>query len=360
LLLFSLAGEQLLPLKAVRWLLIPNSLSLAAYREYNSIGTQEGQRMRQEDNYAESRMTRMRYRSYEEVREKLAQAQQKHPDIATVETIGKSYLQRPIEVIRISSSDKDVPRVLFVGGIHGLEKVGVEMVIRLMDRLLEGHGTDQRITTMLEQRQVWLVPVLNPDGYATSRRKNARGVDLNRNFAVGFSSPGSASRWRLWPFYAGPSPYSEPETRAIKDLTARVPFSIALSFHSFGGLINFPYGHTRTPAKDNKLFRAISQEMRKRQPHEKYAARQLSWLYKPKGSLEDDLYEHGGTLAFLIEMMRWFPRLMRPTVFWRRFSWFNPSETELASHLENNVEPALYLVEIAADPWAVLGSGGIS
>jgi hypothetical protein len=295
------------------------------------------------------------YLTYDELREKLSQEAEAHPDIAKVQVIGKSCLGRPIEAVRLSSSGTEVPKVLFVGGTHGLEKVGVAMVIRLLDELVEGYVTDQRITSMLRQGEAWLVPVLNPDGYAASKRKNARGVDLNRNFGVGFSD-GGAARWKFWPFYRGPSPYSEPETRAIKDLTSNVHFSIAVSFHSFGGLINFPYGYTREPSEDDELFRAISEEMRKRQPNEKYAARQLSWLYRPSGCLEDALYENGRTLAFLIEIMRWFPRFLRPDVLLNRVSWFNPKESELSWHLDNNIELALYLLQIAGDPRRVLRS----
>ena len=87
--------------------------------------------------------------------------------------------------------------------MHGLEKVAVAMVLRLLDVLYDGFGVDQRITSMLEKVHVWLVPVLNPDGYVTSTRKNARGVDLNRNFGVSFADKGLAkTEW--WPFYGGP------------------------------------------------------------------------------------------------------------------------------------------------------------
>ena len=87
----------------------------------------------------------------------------------------------------ISGSSNCSPKALFVGGIHGNEKVGVYMVLRLIEVLLNGYGDDRRVKNLVDQREIWFIPVLNPDGYVASRRKNARGVDLNRNFETAFS-----------------------------------------------------------------------------------------------------------------------------------------------------------------------------
>lgn len=270
------------------------------------------------------------------------------PALVRLETIGHSHQGRPILAVRLAAGPSE-RRILFVGGIHGLERVGVAMVLHLLGTLLRGYGGDPRITSLLGRVEVWGVPLANPDGYAAGRRPNARGVDLNRNFGVGFATSPLAT-WRRWPFYGGPSPYSEPESQALKAFAERQRFAIALSFHSFGGLINYPYGHTRRPPPDAPLLRAIAQEMRRRQPYERYAVRPLSWLYCPRGCLEDDLYESDGTLAFLLEMMPYFPRLLRPAMLWHRAAWFNAEAGELAHHLGNNLEPALYLIELAADP----------
>jgi len=297
----------------------------------------------------------MFYYSFEKIGQRLAEIRNAHSDIVALDTIGKSFEQRPIPAVRIAGSADHPPKALFVGGIHGNEKVGVHMVLRLIEVLVSGYRNDQRIRSLVGRREIWLVPLLNPDGYVKSSRRNARGVDLNRNFETAFAERGPLGRLKAWPFYAGPFPYSEPETQSIRSLVEQIDFSVALSFHSFGGLIGYPYGYSRKRPKDFELLKAIAEKMRSRQPFEKYAPRQQSWLYLPRGCLEDEMYEKKGTLAFLIEIMRYARLLTKPSVLPRPFLWFNPTETELPKHLENNVGPALYLLEIASDPRGLLG-----
>jgi len=291
----------------------------------------------------------MPYQSYDAIWRTLSRIAAEHPDVVTLETIGESCEQRPIPAVRVCGDESSAPKALFVGGIHGNEKVGVAAVLRLIEVLALGYRSAPKVRGLVNHREAWLVPVINPDGYERSRRRNARGVDLNRNFAAAFARRGLLNRWRAWPFYSGPFPYSEPETQALQSLTRRIDFAVALSFHSFGGLICFPYAHSAKKAGDYGLLKMVAEEMRRRQPFERYALRQLSWLYSPRGSLEDELYERCGTVAFLIEIMRYRRALAKPGVWLKPFYWFNPTETELPRHLENNIAPALYLLEIASD-----------
>lgn len=290
-----------------------------------------------------------RYLEYEEILEYLLEQQVAHPQIARLEEIGRSCSDRPIMAVRISGADDQAPAVLFVGGIHGNERIGVMMVLRLIEELLGRYESDPRIASLVNSKDIRLIPVANPDGYVLSRRRNARGVDLNRNFAVAFSNRGLLSRHQKWLFYPGPYPYSEPETQAIMSLLKSRRFSVALSFHSFGGRILFPWGHTRRKPKDVEVFKKLSGEMRRRQPLEKYRIERLSWFYGLRGCLEDELYGNWGTLPFLVEIMGQKRRLLKPGVLKDRFRWFNPAEDEMQAHLENNIEAALHLLEIAGD-----------
>ena len=290
----------------------------------------------------------MHYHSYEEILDRLSLLEKTSQKIVTIETIGRSSLGKPIRAVRISRTKDTDTHALFVGGIHGLEHIGVEMILWLIDTLTKQYEEDTRITELLSEIEVCLVPVVNPDGYEKHQRKNARGVDINRNFGVGFSNHGFWNRNKWFPFYPGPYAYSEPETRAIKDLIERNHFTVAVSFHSFGGRINFPYGHTKKRAKDYELFRAIATGMQKRQRFTKYRIQQLSWLYKPAGCLEDELYETKGTLAFLIEIAATRAQILNPRIFLGPFAWFNPSNNHIQRHLEDITEASMYLLEIAA------------
>jgi murein peptide amidase A len=130
--------------------------------------------------------------------------------LTAVLVVGHSVQHRPISLVHVHG---DGPRVLVVGCIHGNEPAGIAVV-----RALE-HAHPHA--------DLWLVPVLNPDGLAAGTRQNARGVDLNRNFPSlwqRFGRPGST-------YYSGPRPFSEPETQAARALILRIHPAVTIWFH---------------------------------------------------------------------------------------------------------------------------------
>ena len=131
--------------------------------------------------------------------------------------LGRSYGGRPIVAIR--GGDSEGARVLVVGCIHGTECAGIAVV-----RALE------RVRARVD---LWLLPDLNPDGYAAGTRQNGRGVDLNRNWS---------SQWRggdrAWDtYYPGPYPFSERETRIARDLIVRIRPRVTIWFHQHMDLV---------------------------------------------------------------------------------------------------------------------------
>ena len=131
--------------------------------------------------------------------------------------LGRSERGRPIVAIR--TGDPRGPRVLVVGCIHGTECAGLAIA-----RALE------RVRTKLD---LWIVPNLDPDGYAIGRRQNGRGVDLNRNWSSQW--PGGGRPWDT--YYPGPRPFSERETRIARKLILQIHPQVTIWFHQHMNLV---------------------------------------------------------------------------------------------------------------------------
>src|SRR5258705_2813686 len=141
------------------------------------------------------------FHTYAELSADVAATAAAHPDIVSAFSIGKSYKGRDIWAVKISDNvaiDENEPEVLYDGGTHSDEHMGVEMTLRIMHWLVNGYGTDPRITNIVNGREIWIVFEVNPDGAEYEilgarvhhRRKNlqpnARGIsnrtDRHRNF----------------------------------------------------------------------------------------------------------------------------------------------------------------------------------
>ena len=195
---------------------------------------------------------KQQYQSYQQTCDFLKQCVQKYPDLITMQSIGKTWEDRDIMLATISLNVENAdlkPAMLYTGTIHAREWIGNELAVSFIDYLLQNHSTDPNILRTLTKNTLYIVPCLNPDGFEYSRshfsfwRKNRRdngdgtfGVDLNRNFSVGYQkSKDTASN-----VYSGPKPFSEPETKAMKNFVDNHDnITIALDYHSQGNVF-FP------------------------------------------------------------------------------------------------------------------------
>lgn len=164
-----------------------------------------------------------------------------YPDRVQVYPIGRSLLGRPIVAARVTSSPRDEaswrrPVFLLTGGHHGNETAPPRVILDYLDHLLDpGRAGDEAYpgasTThgdLLATRQLWVVPVANPDGYAARTRKNAGGVDLNRDYE---------GQWLPWlddevKSTTGPYPLSQPESWAIDNLLDNLLPTVFLDVHT--------------------------------------------------------------------------------------------------------------------------------
>ncbi len=253
-----------------------------------------------------------------------------HPDIAKRFSIGKSYQGRELWAMKISDhvgTDEAEPEVLFDGGTHSDEHMGVEMVLKIMHWLADGYGKDSRITRIVQQREIWLVFSVNPDGATFDIkdgkfhfwRKNRQptpgstsiGTDLNRNFGYHWGGGGKTSTNPQAITYRGPKAFSAPETRAMRDfLASRVIGGVQqirthITFHEYGRLVMWPYGYTYTnvpsdmTTDDHNALVKIGKAMA---ASNGYKPEQASDLYITSGTTRDFAYGLYRTFSYTFEM----------------------------------------------------------
>lgn len=178
------------------------------------------------------------YPPYEDVLATLKQLSRNSFNVVHYREIGRSSNHRPIAAVKISDNaniEEDEPAFLFVGIIHGAEPLGLKITLKLIQELVNSYSKNLETTDWVNAYELWFVPVLNVWGYENRARKNANGVDLNRNYdfrwerciAAGqdCANPSSA-------FYRGPAPFSEPETQAIRDLVLEQRPLFGITFHA--------------------------------------------------------------------------------------------------------------------------------
>jgi len=292
------------------------------------------------------------YHTYAELDKELHQLAGANAQIARVTSIGKSLEGRELWAIKISDNvaqDEPESTVVFVGGHHAREWISVDVPFLLARNLLNVYGTDTMATRLVNQTEIWIVPMVNPDGHqysvTTQRlwRKNRRnngdgtfGVDLNRNYSYQWGGPGSSGN-TFSDTYRGAAPFSEPETQAVRDFLQQHRPSSLISYHNFSQLILYPWGYTNSPAPDAPLLNnlAVAMADRIRVVHNvSYTPQQSSDLYLASGDTTDWLYGVFGVPCFTIEL--------RPR---SAFPGFELPDNEIAPTFEENLPAALYLID---------------
>ena len=223
---------------------------------------------------------REQYTSYNECVDFFKSAQKTHPNIFKVETIGKTWEDRDIIAVSITKdvkTNKDKPALFYTGTIHAREWIGIELSLTFAKYILEHIDYDPQLNEILDSTTLYMVPCANPDGYEYSRnhfsfwRKNRRkngdgsfGVDLNRNFEIGFL----ANKDMTSNVYSGPHAFSEPETSALRDFVLdHRNITIALDYHSQGNVFFPAHNFIHEDAIDaidlNLLAGNMAEEIRK-------------------------------------------------------------------------------------------------
>lgn len=308
------------------------------------------------------------YLTYQEALEEFAQMRALYPNLISEASNISTFLTEGntdtsvtpsiggngIKWMRISDNpdtDEDEPEILYTSIHHAREPMSLMQNIYYMWYLLENYESDPEIQSIVDNTELYFIPVVNPDGYLHNEstdpngggfwRKNRRGsgVDNNRNYDYhiggnpangSWSGPGSSSNPGS-DIYHGPAPFSEVENQAVKWFVEQHNFVIALNSHTFGQLLYYPFSYADVATPDEALFGAIGEELTSRNGYTPLRDSPFS------GDSDDFMY---GTVGTHNPILSFTPEV--GTSFWPPASSIDPTCKEMmyqnitAAQMTNN------------------------
>lgn len=288
------------------------------------------------------------YHSYEEVAKELDDLQRTYPFLAQRVSLGKTHEGRDIWALKISEDVRSAdtasrPGVVITGCHHAREWMSMEVPLHVAHELLDNYATDENARKRVKEGEIWIVPLVNPDGYEHSRtednwwRKNRRpvehtatgqetsavGVDLNRNYYDGnpdhlyLYRPDGDTPGSTWDnhgatsddpdsdTYRGPAPASESETQAMVGLeVGHKNIRGIIDHHSYGNMILYPWGHTTEPCEQVELYKELGGKLNAAMDNS-FRVMQSSGLY-PSAGESDDAQHVNGIVTYTFEIGRSF------------------------------------------------------
>jgi len=296
------------------------------------------------------------YYNYQDMTDLLHELQDSYSNIMKLESLGQTYEGRDIWMVKLSDNvgvDENEPGVLLMGAHHGNELPSYESLIFFIkhmvvnyskantdddndgsvnedpidgadnddDGLVDEDPSEDRVRDVIDNTEIFVIPMVNPDGVEANTRKNRApkegqtsniGVDLNRNY--GF-------KWELYDIfplrygdlwtsnpeswnYRGECPFSEKESTAVKDFVESEDINISLSYHSYGEFIAYPWTHTSGITPDEDLFLSVGEGISNINGYELYTGKNtlIPWPGGTIGTSENWLYGTEEVLSYTIEL----------------------------------------------------------
>ena len=246
----------------------------------------------------------------------------------------------PQRALLLGSTQPHAPSCVVVGGIHGNERIGVDVVVAFLQTLLARLEWDDYLRAMLEAIRLIIVPIANPSGYVAGTRATAAGIDLMRNAPIDAPQAhwlaGGQRLSRHLPWYRGRA--MAPENAALAELierwTADSPITLSVDCHSGFGAVNriwFPWAHRPDPMPHLAEIYALRTLFRQTYPHHiAYRIEPQCQHYMIHGDLWDYLYARslargrGPLLPLTLEMGSWLWVRKNPWQIFSRHGLFNP------------------------------------
>ncbi|MBA0051851.1 zinc carboxypeptidase [Streptomyces sp. AJS327] len=316
------------------------------------------------------------YHTYDEARAAIDGYVEKYPEIMSQEVIGESEEGREIVAVKISDNvaeDEAEPEVLFTHHQHAREHLTVEMALYTIGEFGAKYGSEERITDLVDGRELWIVPDANPDGgeydiesgeyqmWRKNRQPNegssAIGTDINRNWAYQWGCCGGSGESPSDETYRGPAAASSPEVGVIADFTkSRVvggeqQIAAHIDFHTYSELVLWPYGYTHDDTAegltqdDRDAFAAVGTDMAESNG---YTPQQSSDLYVTDGSINDWMWGDQKIFSYTFEM---YPGPNDPDGFY-------PPDEVIPEETARNKEAMLILLENADCMYRSIGKEG--
>ena len=304
------------------------------------------------------------YHDYNEMAAELATVEAAPQNQGRVRRVnlGTSFQGRTIWAVKVSDNvdlDEDEPEVLFTANQHAREHLTVEMALYILNRLT----TDSAFTNLVNNREIWIIPMVNPDGVeydiATGSyrmwRKNrqANPTDLNRNWSYQWGCCGGSSGTVSSETYRGPSAFSAPETQVVRNfVNSRVIGGVQqikahIDWHTYSELILWPYGYTTAntaaglTANDRNAHAQLGQNMAATNG---YTPEQASDLYIADGTINDWMWGVHKIFSYTFEM---FPTGSNPG--------FYPPDEQIGPQTSRNRQAVLQFLEASDCVYEVLG-----
>ncbi len=191
------------------------------------------------------------YPSYTQNTQKLKTIAAKCPGHMKLFSIGKSVEGRELWVMKVSDNvnvDEAEPEFKYISSMHGDEIVGRELTIKLLEDMCNDYGRDERITTLINGSELFIMPSMNPDGSELRQRGNKNGTDLNRNFPEFVRSQPNDPSGR------------QPETQAVMSFQKSRNFALSANFHGGAICVNYPWDTREVRHPFDGLLQDISLE----------------------------------------------------------------------------------------------------
>jgi carboxypeptidase T len=250
---------------------------------------------------------------------------ERYPERVRLIDLGSSTEGRPILALRISDSESPSRQWRIAGAHHGDETVSAELSLAIAERLAE--PGDAELDALLTDTAVWVIPHINPDGVASLSRYSGSGVDLNRNYGYA---------WSAGEFRAGSGPFSEPETRSLRALSAWQHFGGGISIHAGATNLGWVWNFTTTPSPDAVLAQALASAYAETCTQTGFYITNGAEWYITHGDTTDWAYGRHGTLDYTLEVS----------------GTKNPGSTQMVQAIEDHLPAVL---DTLAWPWWIQG-----